>query len=360
VNAYQTSANAGATAVVAKLSPDGLIIYSTYLSGPGDDTALGIAVDAKGEAVVTGATAAGFPLAEAIPVLTAFGGDTPGSLAAFVSKFSVDGKHLIWSTTMGASGVSSGYAVAVGAGGRNAYVAISTGPGETHFPATSRSVGYNTANPGTAIVDLVQGKAQLAIGYSFRTSNGCFDCGGVQVNRVGQVFAALSGRVMKVRTSGAGILWSRSLSLPGNISGNLRAVALSPDGSTTVTGAMSSTKLLAVTPIAGKQMMSDGAFVGRINPKGQIVFSTFLPNAWGFGVAMGGKGNAVITGIAQNGAFPTLRDPSTPTPLPQCGVTVTATPSPVPTMTSTPVATVTPTATPSVQCPTAFVAKLLS
>jgi len=48
---------------VAKLSPSGELLFSTYLGGPGDDGADGIAVDASGGIYVTGGAAvAGFPI----------------------------------------------------------------------------------------------------------------------------------------------------------------------------------------------------------------------------------------------------------------------------------------------------------
>src|SRR5262245_4977105 len=62
VNALQQTRSGGriigADAFVAKLNPGGsALAYSTYLGGGGDDVGIGVAVDAAGNAYVTGATA---------------------------------------------------------------------------------------------------------------------------------------------------------------------------------------------------------------------------------------------------------------------------------------------------------------
>jgi hypothetical protein len=64
----EQAANAGGVdAFVVKVSPSGAgLIYATYIGGRGDDRAAAIAVDAGGEAYVTGATSSSnFPLAAA-------------------------------------------------------------------------------------------------------------------------------------------------------------------------------------------------------------------------------------------------------------------------------------------------------
>src|SRR5438093_12854559 len=56
--AFQTNfGGGGGDAFVTKLKPDGSgLVYSTYLGGTGSDTGIGIAVDAGGNAYVTGVT----------------------------------------------------------------------------------------------------------------------------------------------------------------------------------------------------------------------------------------------------------------------------------------------------------------
>jgi hypothetical protein len=89
VNSFQNSfAGGSADAFVAKLDPDGsTLLFSTYLGGAGsNEKATGIAVDAAGNAYVSGATdATNFPMANAIQ--PNFGG---GASDGFVAKILAD------------------------------------------------------------------------------------------------------------------------------------------------------------------------------------------------------------------------------------------------------------------------------
>jgi len=100
-------------AFVTKFDPAGSLVYSTYLGGERDDGADGIAVDAHGNAYVTGGTASSdFP--------TTAGAFQPASGVGFVTKLNPTGSALVYSTRFGgSSGAGSG--IAVDAAG-NAYV----------------------------------------------------------------------------------------------------------------------------------------------------------------------------------------------------------------------------------------------
>jgi hypothetical protein len=90
-------------AFIAKLSPAGLIVYSTYLGGDGNDIGLGIAADAEGNAYIVGETSsANFPLVNALR--SAYQGGAPQPVGTcdgddgFVAKLSPDGSALLYST----------------------------------------------------------------------------------------------------------------------------------------------------------------------------------------------------------------------------------------------------------------------
>ena len=117
-------------AFVTKLNPTGSkMIYSTYLGGTADDEAMGIAVDASGNAYVTGHTESpNFPTTAgafskscvAIPADIPIGDICLGG-DAFVSKISPDGSALVYSTYLNGSGFEVGRSIAVDATG-SAYV----------------------------------------------------------------------------------------------------------------------------------------------------------------------------------------------------------------------------------------------
>ena len=118
VNALQPQFGSDQTqddAFVAKLSADGTaLLYSTYLGGSEDDSGQGIDIDADGNAYVVGrTTSSDFPVSNALQPVFAGGGPFGD---AFVTKISVDGASLVYSTFLGGSDNSDeGFAVAVDA-----------------------------------------------------------------------------------------------------------------------------------------------------------------------------------------------------------------------------------------------------
>lgn len=95
--AWQTVAG---DAFVAKLDPAGGLVYATYLGGSFDDSAMGVAVDAAGNAYVTGATfSADFPTTR-----NAFDRSYNENGDAFVAVLDPSGSKLLYSTYLGGSG----------------------------------------------------------------------------------------------------------------------------------------------------------------------------------------------------------------------------------------------------------------
>src|ERR1039457_7159272 len=117
-------------AFVTKLNATGsALVYSTYLGGAGRNPGLAIAVDASGNAYVTGFTNGSFPVTQGA-FQTTFGA---GGFNAFVSKLSATGSALLYSTYLGGSVYDEGCGIAVDASG-NAYVTgVASSP---DFPAT--------------------------------------------------------------------------------------------------------------------------------------------------------------------------------------------------------------------------------
>src|SRR3990170_439256 len=108
--AFDTSYNGGyfGDAFVAKLDPvGGSLLYSTYVGGGGDEAGHSIALDATGDAYVTGWTnSTDFPV-----TLGAFDTTLNGVGDAFVAKLDAGGASLLFSTYLG--GAYEDYAISI-------------------------------------------------------------------------------------------------------------------------------------------------------------------------------------------------------------------------------------------------------
>jgi hypothetical protein len=235
---------------------DPTLVYSTYLGGTsGYDEGYSIAVDASGNAYVTGQTSAtDFPLAGPLQSTNKSTGGT-----AFVSKLSADGSALVYSTYLGGSVSDQGNAIAVDAAG-NAYVAGQTC--STDFP---------TVFP-----------VQAAL-------NGA--CGGF---------------VSKLNAAGSALVYSTYLGGSGTAVGSgpydsAAGIAVDSSGGAYVTGTTYSSEFPTVNPIQGTLLGTYSAFLTKLNASGSaFVYSTYVVFGSGAGVAVDSSGNAYLTGTSFN------------------------------------------------------------
>jgi hypothetical protein len=156
--AYVTrSVGTSSDAFVAKLSPAGEVIWSTFLGGSEVDTAAGLAVDAQGSAYVTGTTySSDFP-----STVARIG--VEGTSSVFVTKFWADGT-LAYSVLIGGESSNSAIAIAIDSN-QNAYAIGSTESAQ--FPVTP-GVLVNELMPGSYtgfLVKLSAGAAELTGTY---------------------------------------------------------------------------------------------------------------------------------------------------------------------------------------------------
>lgn len=167
-HAVQGTSGAPYDAYVAKIDPSGsTLIYSTYFGGNGDDVGAGIAVDASGQAYVTGHTSSSGSSLAYSTYLGGIGGEravaiavdqagsayvtgnnlngafpqrdamqaneNPDSFEAFVTKLAPDGSSLVYSTYLGGIGNDQGLGIAVDLLGSVYVSGVSQSP---DFPTT--------------------------------------------------------------------------------------------------------------------------------------------------------------------------------------------------------------------------------
>jgi len=333
MGAFQTTFGGGFDAFVTKLNPTGSgLDYSTYLGGNAGDQGSGIAVDALGNAYVTGITNSGnsFPT-----TFGAFLTTPPANFSAFVTKLNPTGTApLVYSTFLGGSGgFNQGLGIAVDSGG-NAYVTGLTF--SSNFPTTTGAFQSSAPLPpgnGHAFVTKLNptGSGQV---YSTYLGGSSFDQGlGIAVDSGG--YAYVTGQtnssnfpttpgafqstaplppgngdafVTKLNPTGSEQVYSTYLGGSGPDQGS--GIAVDSAGSAFVTGLTSSINF--PTTLNAIQLISGGggdAFVTALNPQGTVlVYSSYLGGSGadqGFGIALDPSFSAYITGSTNSINFPT-------------------------------------------------------
>jgi hypothetical protein len=344
----------GGYAFVAKLSPDGSsLVYGTYLGGTyqiqvvsgiercGGPTNIGngIAIDASGNAYITGYTdALDFPLTS--PLVN-------GGYSMFVTKLDSSGSNVVYSTRLRSSvNVTMSTAIAVGTDG-SAYLTGRTRDQE--FPATPGAfqttchgcyngvinqgydafiwkldsdgipvyatyLGGHGDNSGTAIA--VDGAGQVSVaGYTqaadFPTTPGA-------VRTTADADAGVQGGadvfVTKLSADGSTAIFSTYLNGAGGRPDRPGGIAVDAVGNTFVTGGTGSPDFPispeAVIPVFPGAAYPNPihAFVTKLSPNGALLYSTFLGTytggSQGVGIAVDSAGRAYVAGNTEASAFP--------------------------------------------------------
>ncbi len=352
---------------VAKFSPAGALLYLTYLGGSGDDAASAIAVDAAGNAYVTGyTTSSNFPIAGAAPLQSTYGGSGGVNWYhqgdAFVAKLNPSGNKLIYSTYLGGTQDDFAMAILVDAAG-DAYVAGATASGNFptlpgSFQTKLRGTGGEPVepccsgpfiDPGDAFVveldptgsklllsTLVGGiNDDAATSIALDSSNNIYIAGYTMSNDFPTTQGALQrtwggfdqqtpyfvtgdGFLAKLNPTATALQYSTFFGGGGDEC--ITSIAVDSTGAVYFTG-WSSTLNLPTTSgaiqssYAGYQILPftieynfGDAIIGKLNPAGsQLAYLTYLggnANDGGLSIAIDGAGNAFVAGFTDSPNFP--------------------------------------------------------
>jgi hypothetical protein len=251
------------TVFVLKLHPDGSKLdYSTYLGGSTSESFGGIGVDSSGIASVGGGTASSdFPTTSGALQQT-----NPGK-SAFFTKLAADGSSLVYSTFLGATGITAkATGLAVDSNGASYLTGEASGPG---FPTTAGS--FKPTVPPPAII------GSFVWDYNFVSK---FD----------------SANTLSYSTYiGYG--------MTGNETDRAEAIAVDGEGAAYLAGSTAASDYPAVGSLqpfpASSDLYSSASFVTKLNPQGtSLDYSTFILSAVPTvsGIAVDANHNAYFAG----------------------------------------------------------------
>ncbi len=250
---------------ITRIKPAGTgISYSTFLGGSGLDEARSIVVDGAWNAYITGKTQSGD-----FPITAgAYSTSHNGGDDAFITKLNVTGASLVYSTFLGGSSNDNGWGIAIEETYGSAYVAGETQSGD--FPTTSGA-------------------------YSQSYNGGHWDA-----------------FVTRINSSGSNLIFSTYLG--GSLNDAGHAIAVDGIGYAYITGSTESSNF-PTTP-GSYDTSHNGSydvFVTMLNDWGNsLIYSTFLggsgwDSAYGIALDKGGGalyGNAYVTGQTDSSNFP--------------------------------------------------------
>ncbi len=300
---------------------DPTLAFSTYLGGSSNDRGNSIAVDAAGDAYITGnAASADFPI-------------TPGAFQTekasldfdvFVTKMNSTGTALIYSTYFGGGNREAGNNIAVDAAG-NAYVTgltdssdIPTTPGAFRTTPVGSdefdAFAFKLNATGTALVYSTFLGPTTGAGIAVDSAGNAYITGQANADypTTPGAFQTVSGGggdafVTKLNAAGTALVYSTFLG--GSGFDTATEVAIDSAGNAYVTGQAAAG--FPVTPGAFQTSFNGviDAFVTKLNTTGTaLVYSTFLGGSgfeFGTGIAVNPAGNAYVTGVGDSSNFPT-------------------------------------------------------
>jgi hypothetical protein len=319
---------------VAKLNAAGNgLVYSTYLGGAGTanaaDSPGGIKIDASGNAYVSGYTGSlDFPTTQGA-FQTAYQG---GLRDIFVTKLNTTGSELVYSTFVGSPNADYANNIAIDSSG-GAYV---TGYSNACTFPTPNGFQHDCGGKGQNLIVAKLNPAGSALDYAtyigYATSTGR----NIAVNGAGEAY--VTGFVQNDETPPSPTFPTTPGALQPSYGGGGRdayVVKLSADGSrleyATYLGGADADQGQGITvdSIGGAYISgytsssnfhtsgcahqttnggSQDAFVTRLDPSGNLEYSTYLGGAGtesGDGIGVDGNGKVYVTGNTNSANFPT-------------------------------------------------------
>ncbi len=316
---------------VAKLSPDGsTLLYSTFIGGAGSDIGQSIAVDASGNAYVTGSTTS-----SDWSTVNGYQTSLSGAGDAFLLKLNSTGDGILYSTYFGGSEATftdTAYDLAVDASG-NVYIAGDARSADMPLKNAYDSTLDGTRDAFVAKFDTSQSGASSLLYSTFFGGSGVDYANTIDVDSTGAFVIAgytdstdlttlnayqtssgggVDAFVTRFDSSGSAITYSTYLG--GTLTDWAEVVAIDNAGNIYVGGDTDGGIPTTAGAFDISHNGSDDGFVTKIDPTqsgaASFVYSTYLGGSafdYVIGLDVDDSGVAYVTGFA-NASFPTTAD----------------------------------------------------
>jgi hypothetical protein len=319
--AFCTTYGGASDAFVARLDSTGHLVYSTFLGGGGTDAGTGIAVDASGNAYITGYTGSlQFPTTAGAAQRSYRG----GFYDAFVAKLNSTGTALLYSTLVGGSGLDLAHAIAVNAAGEACIVGYSDSGDLPVQSALQPAAGGG----GDAMIGCLNSSGSAWKYLTYFGGSGRDEANAVALDAAGNLYAAgttfsssfrtttgaiqttkrndYDAFVLKLNATGTTLAYSTLLG--GSGTDSAAAIAVDSQGQAWVAGFTTSTDFPTQAAWQGYRGSYD-AFVAQLSTDATALkFSTYLGGAnddRATALAVDASGSSVIAGFTASADFPT-------------------------------------------------------
>jgi hypothetical protein len=292
LNALQSAPAGGVDAVVVKLSPQGQVVFSTYLGGSGDDQGRAIALDSAGNIYIAGTTTSNdFPILNPYQALRIPGGASGTDL--FITKLDPSGSTILYSTYLGGNDDDTVTSIAVDSSG--IYLAGSTK--SSSFAGRPNLPGVNWS--GYAVKFNAAGNALV---YTLVWSDPHQDHIVVKaaLHSSGMLYIGERGQLRKLNAPGTAFLFSRSTTA------SLSSIALDSQGNLYATGRTTSSggasAFVTKIPVDGGPSVYAVSLNGTIRNLGD---ASVAGSSAGTAIAVSPAGAVYVGGFSESFNFPT-------------------------------------------------------
>ena len=322
VNGFQAQLNGTRDAFLLKLSNSGdAIQFSSYLGGSRSDRAYGIAVDASGNAYISGAT-----LSDNFPISNAYQSRFGGGLGdTFITKVTAAGT-IAFSTYLGGSGHEESYDIGVDADGD---IVVTGYTSSQNFPTVNALARNFLGGTDDIFVAKFNSSATALIFSTYFGGNGSDNGVRLALDTDKKIYVTgyttsenfplkspaqgfnaglFDAFLLKLLPDGQTADFSTYIGAEGTEGGV--SVAVDADGFIYLTGFTDSLQFFSVNAVQSVFGGSRDAFLMKISPTAEaVIYSTYLGGGGfegGVSVALDSAGNAYVTGYTNSVFFPVV------------------------------------------------------